>query len=952
MDSTTITSITVSTHNVNGYSRSKNFLHSLCSQTPDSIRAIQEHWLRPSYKKQCGVNQLRHLHPDFDGFGTSAMNKSLDSQVRIGRPYGGTGFVYNKKFSKCIKPVLAYSHERVTVMELKTDEQRILMINAYMPYYNSRDLSTYLSLYRDTIGFIDNIMSQNLDCSFMLLADLNCNIYEPSHCYSKLVRALMEKHHLMSAFDLDPSFDVSSSFTRYDNKTNSRTLIDGILLSERLKDSVENIRISDYGDNVSDHLPVELNLRVSLSVSDIKKPQSRPYVNWGKLSEEELDCFEQNVTRNLNAIKIPSFAILHGNHVCLDDCHKLDIENYYENIVQAILSAESLLPKTNPSIHRSFWSEELSELKRASIECTDHWNLSGKPMSGPIFQCKKECHYRYKIALRKHKQADQKQQSDAMYDDLLNRNNNAFWKSWNSINRVGNSTASRIEGETDEKSISNVFAKYFESVYGGHDTPEHINLKNEFNDEFARYFTNHISDDIANTYLSWSDMIDIASKIKVGKATAGVVKPQHFIHGGPRLLQHFQILFNGMLQHGFVPTAFLKGTISPVVKDNNGDLSDTSNYRGITLGSLPSKLFEFAIQIKTSHLLTTDDLQFGFKRRTSTNHALYCLKTTVDHFVNHGSRVYVAFLDCSKAFDRISHNGLFTTLIKRGVPLCLLLCLIFWYSNMYSMVKWGSESSSSFPVPLGIKQGGINSPDFFSCYFDGMTKMLRSMKIGCHIGDIFLGSIFYADDIVLLAPTKSALQLMINRCEKYCSTYGLSFNAKKSKVMIFAKKSIDRSTIQPLKINGSNIDIVDQIKYLGALIVASPSFCYSHEEDLRSFYRAANSVLNRLQTPDESIQMRLLYTHCVPCFTYAAGTKDYSSRHMTDCTTALNDAIRKIFTFQRWESVRALREGFGYKSLVEIFARANNKFLNSLPSHYNCTISRLHTFNTNAMKSD
>ena len=73
---------------------------------------------------------------------------------------------------------------------------------------------------------------------------------------------------------------------------------------------------------------------------------------------------------------------------------------------------------------------------------------------------------------------------------------------------------------------------------------------------------------------------------------------------------------------------------------------------------------------------------------------------------------------------------------------------------------------------------------------------------------------------------------------------------------------------------------------------------------------------------------------------------------MTDCTTALNDAIRKIFTFQRWESVRALREGFGYKSLVEIFARANNKFLNSLPSHYNCTISRLHTFTTNAMKSD
>ena len=115
-----------------------------------------------------------------------------------------------------------------------------------------------------------------------------------------------------------------------------------------------------------------------------------------------------------------------------------------------------------------------------------------------------------------------------------------------------------------------------------------------------------------STYLSWSDMIEIAGKIKVGKATAGIIRPQHFIHGGPRLLQHFQILFNGMFQHGFVPTEFLKGTISPIVKDSQGDTSDTSNYRGITLSSLPSKLFEFAIQLKTSYLLQTDDLQFGF----------------------------------------------------------------------------------------------------------------------------------------------------------------------------------------------------------------------------------------------------------------------------------------------------------------------------------------------------
>ena len=100
MDLNKLNTITISTHNVNGYSRSKEFIRSLCDENKNSIRAIQEHWLQPPYKKQQGVNQLRVLHPEFDGFGTSAMKKSVGSQIIKGRPFGGTGFVYNKKYAR------------------------------------------------------------------------------------------------------------------------------------------------------------------------------------------------------------------------------------------------------------------------------------------------------------------------------------------------------------------------------------------------------------------------------------------------------------------------------------------------------------------------------------------------------------------------------------------------------------------------------------------------------------------------------------------------------------------------------------------------------------------------------------------------------------------------------------------------------------------------------------
>ena len=62
---------------------------------------------------------------------------------------------------------------------------------------------------------------------------------------------------------------------------------------------------------------------------------------------------------------------------------------------------------------------------------------------------------------------------------------------------------------------------------------------------------------------------------------------------------------------------------------------------------------------------------------------------------------------------------------------------------------------------------------------------------------------------------------------------------------------------------------------------------------------------------------------------------------MQDCTTATNDALRLVFGYNRWESVRSLRESFGYKSLVELFNVSKNKFDASLLSHRNPVISYL-----------
>ena len=202
MDDNRESIITISTHNINGYNRSKGFLHSQCSDAPNSIRAIQEHWLCPPYKKQSGVNQLRNLHTDFDGYGTSAMEKSIGEKIVNGRPYGGTGFLYNKKYSGSVKPLVNFKHDRVTALEIRSDIGNIILINAYMPFFNTRELHESLVAYRETVGHIENIMQNHPGSSFIIASDFNCNLNDPNHIYSKIWFDVMVNNNLFSCYEL------------------------------------------------------------------------------------------------------------------------------------------------------------------------------------------------------------------------------------------------------------------------------------------------------------------------------------------------------------------------------------------------------------------------------------------------------------------------------------------------------------------------------------------------------------------------------------------------------------------------------------------------------------------------------------------------------------------------------------------------------------------------------
>ena len=62
----------------------------------------------------------------------------------------------------------------------------------------------------------------------------------------------------------------------------------------------------------------------------------------------------------------------------------------------------------------------------------------GSPSFGPAYNCKKNCYYSYKIALRRRKADYAKNTNNDLYSNLIGKDGASFWKARNDLNKTGN----------------------------------------------------------------------------------------------------------------------------------------------------------------------------------------------------------------------------------------------------------------------------------------------------------------------------------------------------------------------------------------------------------------------------------------------------------------------------------------------------------------------------------
>ena len=95
-------------------------------------------------------------------------------------------------------------------------------------------------------------------------------------------------------------------------------------------------------------------------------------------------------------------------------------------------------------------------------------------------------------------------------------------------------------------------------------------------------------------------------------------------------------------------------------------------------------------------------------------------------------------------------------------------------------VKWGSCISDFFDLRCGVRQGGVLLPYLFAVYVDDVFERVSDSGLACTIKRYCMTIFMYADDIILLAPSGSALRRLLHVCEDRLNWLNMSVNVNKS----------------------------------------------------------------------------------------------------------------------------------------------------------------------------
>ena len=316
------------------------------------------------------------------------------------------------------------------------------------------------------------------------------------------------------------------------------------------------------------------------------------------------------------------------------------------------------------------------------------------------------------------------------------------------------------------------------------------------------------------------------------------IHPEIVKRGGSRLVEVLHDIITEAWKKSEVPQDWKDAQLITIFK--KGDRKVCSNYRGISLLSIPGTVFARVLLNRLSSI--AEDLlpeaQCGFRAGRGTTDMIFSLKQIQEKCIEQNMSLYMVFVDFTKAFDTVNRSLLWKILKKIGCPERFVNLISSLHNNMKAQVRYKGDLSDKFGINNGVKQGCVLAPTLFSIFLSqvlnhAFTNHDKGVWIQSRPGaDLFnvnqykstrrtqkvlVRELMFADDTAFVAHTHQDAQEIITLFAQAAKAFGLKINIKKTEV-VYQPTPGSQDTGDPILIQDEELNEVTKFKYLGSTI--------------------------------------------------------------------------------------------------------------------------------------
>ena len=819
------------------------------------ILFLQEHWLFQFEK-----HKLERICPKFNVASKSVDEVNPICPIQKPRGYGGVAVLWRKELDHLVKPLLDGS-ERIQCLELQTEAGMLLLMSIYMPSRGKADADERFSDILDEITTILHKYSKHIP---IIAGDFNVQI-NPQGLTNQSKRELMLSdfmvHNELVLSDAFPQLPTFVHPNGYDS-----TRIDYCLTRKQVQiisvECLDNL----YG-NSSDHHPVGFDVNVTISMVPTKSITVTRVkrVLWHKIDHSR---YQAKLNENLDQLNLKTDTKFDVN------CSAIKLMSCIET---AALSVMPNIPKHKSGKLR-IWNSEIAAAAKRTKQSNYEWKSAGRP-TDPVHPAtiNRKAARKY---LRSVKRREIARRRDMFYSELANAHygNRSLYhrlirkQQPNSQSSVGELVVNGIP-RNNCNDICSGWVEHFHKLATPVDSSDYDNTEhNQVEYDVLTLQRMIRSDDPLVKQYTESQVMKAISKLNLRKAPdSHGLTVEHLRFGGPRLIKYITVLINAVMRQTYIPGCLKDGLITPVWKGKNIK-SDPYCYRGITVTPVVGKVVEVLMKEELEHVLrpSQSKLQHGFTPGMCPLVCAVLLQEMLLESKANKLEYYEALLDAKSAFDVVYQNSLSRTLYSDGVRGNLWLMTRELNKDATSRVKWCGETSDSFPITQGVRQGGVLSTNLYKQFINPLLKQLENVGAGAMIGTTCIAAPTVADDISLAANNKCDLQVLLNLCGLYSCQNRYDLQAAKSAVLDYNKSSAEktiwsiRKQLIPRPASAQHLGLVRDTKSHGVYTTTEQNI----KKGRGAAYRLLGAGLHGRRGLPPNVLKKMVTAYVLPVFAY------------------------------------------------------------------------------------